>query len=412
MKDASLLRRLVASDRTGALRVAVIEGLASVDLPSAAVAASKLLPQLTEADNPSRLIKAFLTQEGGDIALAKSLTSVDTTLPADVTKLCLRVVRTSGRELQSLVDAIQRISASSGQDEKLSSAEQKLLLADALSQGDARLGESVYRRQELNCQKCHAIGGAGGEVGPDLASIGASAPADYILESLIDPSAKIKENYHSLVVSTDEGRVFTGVKLRETNDSLMLRDAEDNEISIPLDSIEEQKDGGSLMPADLLKELTRKETLDLVRFLSELGKIGDFALPREAYVRSWETLSANINKDLLNRRSDPEVAVDERFQWQPVYSRVAGDLPQAELPAHLSLNSERIKRYLRFPIEMTNAGNRTLTFDHLEGINLLIDGKPTEVKSSTTLWLTLGRHTIMLAIEETPGNHPIRLSVQ
>ncbi len=40
---------------------------------------------------------------------------------------------------------------------------------------DPNRGESIYRPSELQCTKCHAIGGAGGRLGPDLASSGATA---------------------------------------------------------------------------------------------------------------------------------------------------------------------------------------------------------------------------------------------
>src|SRR5712691_11393837 len=44
---------------------------------------------------------------------------------------------------------------------------------------------AVRRRKELNCLKCHAIGGAGGRVGPDMVSLGSSAQIDDIAESLL-----------------------------------------------------------------------------------------------------------------------------------------------------------------------------------------------------------------------------------
>ncbi len=52
----------------------------------------------------------------------------------------------------------------------------------------------------------------------------------------------------------------------------MIRDADDREITVALEDIDEQKVGGSLMPAGLTEDMTRQELVDLVRFLSELGQ--------------------------------------------------------------------------------------------------------------------------------------------
>ena len=148
------------------------------------------------------------------------------------------------------------------------------LLTDVARTGDPARGEAIFRRKDLNCQKCHAIAGAGGQVGPGLESIGASAQPDYLVDSLLEPGKAVKENYHALVVATGDGKIYTGIKLRQTDSELVLRDAEDREVAIPLSSIEEQKTAGSLMPAGLTDGLTRPELIDLVRFLSQLGKIG------------------------------------------------------------------------------------------------------------------------------------------
>ena len=61
-----------------------------------------------------------------------------------------------------------------------------------MKEGDPFSGEKVYRRQALACTVCHAIGGAGGKVGPDFTSIGASAQPDYLIESILYPNRKIK----------------------------------------------------------------------------------------------------------------------------------------------------------------------------------------------------------------------------
>src|SRR5262249_27268761 len=150
--------------------------------------------------------------------------------------------------------------------------------ARARSQGDPERGEAVYRRKETLCLKCHPIAGAGGQVGPGLESIGASAPADYLVDALLQPNKAVKEGYHALTVALGDGRVVTGIKVRQTDTALVVRDADDREVSLPLGEIEDQKPAGSLMPAGLTETMTESELLDLVRFLSELGKIGPYSV--------------------------------------------------------------------------------------------------------------------------------------
>src|SRR4029077_15608434 len=113
----------------------------------------------------------------------------------------------------------------------LNSQELQNMAADVLKSGNPGRGEALFRGSDLACFKCHAIAGAGGQVGPDLVSIGASAPVDYLIESILLPNKAVKENYHSLIVSTKDGRFFTGIKVHETSTQLVLRDAEDREIS-------------------------------------------------------------------------------------------------------------------------------------------------------------------------------------
>src|SRR5262249_60282181 len=115
--------------------------------------------------------------------------------------------------------------------------------------------ERATRRKDMVCLKCHAIGGSGGQVGPDLSSVGASAQVDYLIESILEPNAKVKENYHSILVTTKQGKQLTGVKVAETKTELILRTAEDKEIAIPVKDIDEKTVGGSLMPAGLTDTL-------------------------------------------------------------------------------------------------------------------------------------------------------------
>ncbi|MEX0867341.1 MAG: PVC-type heme-binding CxxCH protein, partial [Pirellulales bacterium] len=285
-RSIETLKQILADSDAHDLRTAAIAGMAQIDPAVAAVQAAAALAVAKSEHEPGAIIEAFLGQKDGPQLLAKEIAGKQ--LNTDVAKLAIRTVESFGKPLPELVAALR--TAGGVAEGQTWTADQRQQILDSLAGGDPRRGEQIYRLAELSCLKCHAIGGAGGQVGPDLVSIGASAQPDYLLESLIDPGAKIKENYHSLVVFDKQGRVFTGVKVRETDKELILRDAEDREIRVPLDEIDETEEGGSLMPGGLVDTLTRDELVDLVRFLSELGKVGPFAVGQQPVVRRWQAM--------------------------------------------------------------------------------------------------------------------------
>src|SRR5439155_20920118 len=95
-----------------------------------------------------------------------------------------RAARESGPTDPELTLAPARAAGLRSESENLTETELSQIAAKVGKLGDPARGEKVYRRKELGCVLCHAIAGAGGRVGPDLASIGASAPVDYLVESV------------------------------------------------------------------------------------------------------------------------------------------------------------------------------------------------------------------------------------
>lgn len=147
------------------------------------------------------------------------------------------------------------------------------LMCDLLASDNAHARAAALRTLYFR----HAIGGVGGVIGPDLVSIGSSAPVDYLVESLIAPSKKIKEGYHTTLVITENGDAFAGAVARENGDEMVIRDAAGQEQRIAkADIAKTTVSPVSLMPLGLTTSLREDEFIDLVRFLSELGKEGAF----------------------------------------------------------------------------------------------------------------------------------------
>ena len=248
-------------------------------------------------------------------------------LPEVAARAGMRVAREGGRDDIELVTAFATAGGLAADTQKLTDELVKELAERVMAKGDPQRGERVYRRTDLACTTCHAIGGAGGKVGPDMTSIGASAPVDYLVESLTMPNAKIKEGYHAVVVETKGGEEYTGTVARETQQELFLRNASGQEISVAKSSIQRREIGKlSLMPSGLLEPLNEQERLDLVAFLSRLGKPGEFDASQGGVARVWYFGNV-VHTDLQNNQTDWiwKAALTEK-RWVPMTALVRGDV--------------------------------------------------------------------------------------
>jgi cytochrome c oxidase subunit 2 len=78
-------------------------------------------------------------------------------------------------------------------------------------EGGAVQGEELFTQQ---CGSCHTLADAGtsGEVGPNLDEALQGADADFVMESIVDPSASIAEGYEDIMPG-NFGEVFTEPQL-------------------------------------------------------------------------------------------------------------------------------------------------------------------------------------------------------
>ena len=378
--------------------------------PSAAGQAAVSLLTSVEPDtvDAAAIIEAFTTRQNAAAAFRAAL--ADKRLPADVAKLAVRTARSSAKPDEALITALLKAGGISGTGLQLTPEQTAQLVDDVKKSGDPARGETLFHRKDLNCVKCHAVGGAGGRVGPDLVSIGASAQLDYLVDSLVQPNKAIKEGYHSLVVVTDDGLTLSGVKVRETDKDLILRNAEDVELTVPLKAIEERTQGMSLMPAGLVDNLTRQELIDLVRFLGELGKVGPYQLKPDRTVRRWESFVMTQQGVELLRRNRLGIAAtnDARLSWEPAYARFDGALRLDMLGVLGSVKNKFMKvppfTLVRFQIDVQQAGPIDLQFDTAASLQIWLDGKPLEPADRLRIEPSVGRHTVTIAVDREARN--------
>jgi quinoprotein glucose dehydrogenase len=141
---------------------------------------------------------------------------------------------------------------------------------ECLEGGDAKRGEEiVFGRSEASCRRCHKVGEQGGEVGPNLTTIGKDKTREYLLEAVVLPSAKIAQGFESATIILDTGKIETGIVKSETDDELVLMKPDGELVPIAKGSIEERAPAQSAMP-ELVQHLTKRELRDVIEYLKSL----------------------------------------------------------------------------------------------------------------------------------------------
>jgi putative heme-binding domain-containing protein len=397
------LERLAAPKRPFAVRLEAVIGLAALDAKRAAREAGELTRQATPAgEDLARLFTAFTRLKGGPEALTEALKARP---PArDAARVGLRVLAGLGVQAPGLTATLRAAAGEAGRRRKLDAAERKRLIGLVRSQGDPARGEAVFRRPELACLGCHALGGAGGRVGPDLSGIGTSAQLDYLIESIVLPGKVVREGYATAHVTTTDGRAYSGVIVRESSAQLVLRDPARDEVAIPVKDIETKRVGGSLMPDGLDESLTDAELADLVRFLSELGRPGPFAVTHARVARSWQALASPPERLLAldDAALGKALREDPTLNWSALYSKVSGRLPVRE--ARATAASEVV--FARCHLEVTTPGKVRLALNDAGGLRLWVNGRPTDAGAAVTLDLPRGVHVLIFRVELRRRQNP------
>jgi putative heme-binding domain-containing protein len=137
-------------------------------------------------------------------------------------------------------------------------------------------GNGKQMFQVANCLACHKMNGVGLEIGPDLTKIDPKQMKPIeILRDILEPSFRINEKYQSYVVEMKNGKVFTGLIVKETPEMVKLLEnplAKAAPLVLKVAEIDTRKKSPtSIMPKGLLDQLTRDEILDLVAYIFARG---------------------------------------------------------------------------------------------------------------------------------------------
>ncbi len=390
--------RLLSQSSQSKTRSLAVAAFATLDLMQAAPLAVKVLNELRSEQEALVLWRSLLSVKNADSAIVKALPEAG--FSQDSAKAGLRAIREGGRNMQTLSLALPRSAGLKDEDITLSKNEIIALTKAVNKSGDPVRGELVYRKLELGCVSCHAIGGAGGKVGPDLTSIGASAPLDYLVESIYYPNRKIKEGYHSVVVETKDNQVLFGMLENQNENEIFLRDVANQRATVPKANIRKQTQGNSLMPSGLIDRLAKQDQIDLFSFLSRLGKSGPFDASKGNVARVWRLRAANHRDQQFDDNRIADGGINYK-RWGKVNSLVDGTLTDDMLKQGASAGRwvGVIGVYAGAEFEIAKAGQVSLQIQGAESAKLWIDGKVVENSNIINSKLSAGKHSLVLRFD-------------
>jgi putative heme-binding domain-containing protein len=149
------------------------------------------------------------------------------------------------------------------------------VLDQASSGRNFQRGKEAYVATQ--CLACHQLGNepGAGPVGPDLTAVSSRFTRLDLLESIIEPSKVVSEQYADTIIYTRDGSDITGRVLDETAEKLVVQvnPLSPTRVEIAKSDITRREMAAlSSMPEGLINILTKEEILDLLAYIEAGGK--------------------------------------------------------------------------------------------------------------------------------------------
>jgi putative membrane-bound dehydrogenase-like protein len=288
------LKSILNRDRSPEVRVAMIEALGELgddDITSIVktgmqdmdenvrAAAVGLIPELKIAKNelPAVIGPIF---KNGSLREQQQMIDALTEMPLDQSRdAFMNLIQKAGSKQLNpgvILDLIEAVESTESEDliaglSKLKSSGYSVdSYKEALYGGSRRSGANVFKNNSAaQCVRCHALAGAGGKVGPPMDNIANVLSREEILESLIEPGARLAPGYGSVVLTLKDGQVVAGILAAENREEIILRTSDAEPMEIAVSRIKKRENMPSAMPP-MGTVLTKRELRDLVEFLSSL----------------------------------------------------------------------------------------------------------------------------------------------
>src|SRR5205085_7316169 len=118
--------------------------------------------------------------------------------------------------------------------------------------GDVVNGKVLFTK---TCATCHTLFDEGNKVGPELTTADRKN-RDFLLTSIVDPSAYIRPEFVAYVVNLKDGRALTGLVAESSPKAITLLNDKNERTVIARDRIDDMSASAvSLMPEKILDPL-------------------------------------------------------------------------------------------------------------------------------------------------------------
>lgn len=145
------------------------------------------------------------------------------------------------------------------------------VVEDNLANADFERGRSLFHA--VQCASCHRFAGYGGNIGPDLSSVGNRFDEDEILQEIINPSEIISDQYSSSQVRMENGETHVGLVVERENElEIYSQDPNAEPTVVPRSEVQTiSQVSTSQMPPGLINPLNPRELRDLMAYLMSGG---------------------------------------------------------------------------------------------------------------------------------------------
>ena len=183
-------------------------------------------------------------------------------IPAYTARQLLRVVGSGFIEVWGPIEQEQSL-------EKAYTKYHNILTPKALEMGQSMKGEAVFQK---SCASCHKMYGKGGNIGPELTGSN-RGNIDYLLFNVLNPSGEIQEDYKLVVVTTRDGRTYSGNVISENERQITMRMVGQEAAKIDKSDIQSREVmPSSLMPVGIFETLKEEEVINLVKYMQTMKK--------------------------------------------------------------------------------------------------------------------------------------------